>query len=97
MDQHQYEKRKQLKATFEEALIKVERGMSRRQYRPEAFVEKMHELVNVERERGSLSPLTLDDVRRVERLALGHFDYGSKFALYCMELAMGESPIKTHP
>jgi hypothetical protein len=31
--------------------------------------------------------VTLADVERVERQAVGHSDYGHKFALYCAELA----------
>lgn len=30
--------------------------------------------------------VTLADVERVERQAVGHSDYGHKFALYCAEL-----------
>lgn len=31
-------------------------------------------------------PLPLSEVERVEQLAVGHTDYGIKFALYCSEL-----------
>jgi hypothetical protein len=32
--------------------------------------------------------VTLDDIRRVERGAVGHSDYSHKFSLYCAELAL---------
>jgi hypothetical protein len=48
---------------------------------------RMHETVNAIRSDRSLPPVSVDDIVRVERLAVGHSDYSSKFALYCAELA----------
>lgn len=42
--------------------------------------------VNRHRTRLGKSPVTMDDVERVEQQAVGHTDYGTKFALYCTEL-----------
>lgn len=46
----------------------------------------MWDRVNQERKNLGKHPLTLDDVKKVESMALGHSDYGTKFALYCTEL-----------
>jgi len=42
--------------------------------------------VNQERKNLDKLPVSLEDVKKVERMALGHSDYGTKFALYCTEL-----------
>lgn len=42
--------------------------------------------VNRHRARLGKSPVVLGDVERVETMACGHTDYGTKFALYCTEL-----------
>lgn len=34
------------------------------------------------------SPLAIEQIMRVERMALGHSDYPKKFALYCAELVL---------
>lgn len=39
-----------------------------------------------------LPDVGIEEIERVERMACGHSDYTSKFALYCAELAMGERP-----
>lgn len=44
------------------------------------------EAVNRHRTRLGKSPLTMDDVERVEQQAVGHTDYARKFSLYCTEL-----------
>lgn len=46
-------------------------------------------VVNEERKKGGMTPVTLEDVQRVENLTIGHSDYSSKFALYCAKLALG--------
>jgi len=46
--------------------------------------------VNLWRAQSHLPALTLKDIERVETLAAGHADYGSKFVLYCTELALGD-------
>jgi len=46
--------------------------------------------VNEERTRSNLPPCCVEMIEKVERLAVGHSDYSSKFALYCAELALGE-------
>lgn len=33
-------------------------------------------------------PIGIERIMRVERMAVGHSDYSSKFALYCAELAL---------
>lgn len=38
------------------------------------------------------SPVTAEQIRRVEQWACGHSDYSSKFALYCAELALDCGP-----
>lgn len=53
----------------------------------------MHAAVNRERTRLGESPISLEAVERVERMACGHSDYSRKFALYCVELAYGV-PVK---
>lgn len=51
--------------------------------------EQMTHAVNLARLKRGLSPLAVDDVRKVEQAAEGHVDYAGKFALYCAELALG--------
>lgn len=51
----------------------------------------MREIVNENREKHGREPVTLADIERVERTAVGHSDYVHKFALYCAELAQ-ETP-----
>ena len=48
----------------------------------------MHEAVNRERTERSKKPIDVVEIKRVELLALGHTDYGEKFALYCAELVL---------
>ena len=48
---------------------------------------RMHETDNAIRADRNLPPVPIEDVVRVERLAVGHSDYSSKFAYYCAELA----------
>ncbi|MFK0182094.1 hypothetical protein ACIQVR_39790 [Streptomyces xanthochromogenes] len=48
---------------------------------------RMHETVNAIRTERGLPPVPIGDIVRVERLAVGHSDYSSKFAFYCAELA----------
>ena len=50
--------------------------------------EQMLAGVNRIRARHGLEPVTAADVARVELCACGHIDYGSKYALYCAELAV---------
>lgn len=51
--------------------------------------ETMATAVNAVRTNRDLEPVTLKDVARVERQAVGHVDYFQKFAFYCAELAIG--------
>jgi hypothetical protein len=48
--------------------------------------EAMWKMVNEERANRSKEALPVEDVQRVEQMALGHTDYGTKYALYCTEL-----------
>jgi len=50
--------------------------------------EVMHEAVTKERAKLGKGPIPLDEVMKVEQLAVGHTDYGEKFALYCAELVL---------
>ncbi len=52
--------------------------------------QAMLDAVNLERRVRGLPHVTVAQVIRVENQACGHVDYGSKFALYCAELAMGD-------
>jgi len=36
--------------------------------------------------------VTVADIEKVEQLAVGHFDYASKFSLYVAELVTGRGP-----
>lgn len=49
----------------------------------------MLDAVNAWRGQLGLRPVDLAAIERVERMAVGHSDYSSKFALYCAEIAMG--------
>jgi len=49
--------------------------------------------VNSKRHQRGLPPITMKDIARLERLAVGHSDYMPKFALYCAELALGIDPL----
>jgi hypothetical protein len=48
---------------------------------------RMHETVNALRSERGLPAVPVEDIVRVERLAVGHSDYSLKFAFYCAELA----------
>lgn len=48
---------------------------------------RMHETVNEIRAERGLSHVPVEDIIRVERMAVGHSDYSLKYALYCAELA----------
>lgn len=51
-------------------------------------LEAMHKAVCDERAKLGKGPIPLSQVARVERLAMGHVDYASKYALYCAELVL---------
>jgi hypothetical protein len=46
----------------------------------------MFEAVNARRALGGKPPVSITEIERVEQQAVGHSDYGHKFALYCAEL-----------
>lgn len=46
----------------------------------------MWKAVNDQREKLGRSPIPIQDVERVEGMAVGHTDYALKFALYCADL-----------
>ena len=48
----------------------------------------MHDEVNLERSKVGKAPVPIEAVVRVERMAVGHSDFSSKFALYCAELVV---------
>lgn len=47
---------------------------------------RMHETVNDIRAERGLPAVPVEDIVRVERLAVGHSDYSRKFAFYCAEI-----------
>jgi hypothetical protein len=50
----------------------------------------LYNAVNRERSIKGLQHITLNDFIKKENQAVGHSDYGSKLALYCAELVLGE-------
>ena len=56
-------------------------------------MEAMLEAVNHERKLIKHPPVTMEKLETIERTASGHFDYSSKFALYCAELALGQDEV----
>lgn len=56
-------------------------------------MERLLLRVNTLRAQCGFGTITLDDLRRVERMAVGHSDYTHKLALYATELAEGIQPI----
>lgn len=77
---------------LELVLVEEQRRRSTRKVDEWVLAErrKMLDAVNAERASLGKGPLQLADVERVERNAMGSFDYTHKFALYCAELV--ESP-----
>jgi hypothetical protein len=55
---------------------------------------RMLAAVNTERTIRGLAPVGIGSVQRAERLASGHVDYATKYALYCAELVV-EPPRRT--
>lgn len=52
--------------------------------------QRMWETVNQERAKLGKPPVEISVVERVERIACGHVDYSSKYALYCAELVLDD-------
>ena len=52
----------------------------------------MQREVNSTRKTNNMPLVNYSDVRQLELQASGHVDYTKKFALYCAELAMGQTP-----
>ncbi len=50
--------------------------------------EFMLQQVNIERAGLLKSKLSMESIRRVETMAVGHSDYTRKFAIYCAELVL---------
>ena len=50
--------------------------------------EMMLQAVNAVRLQRKQPQITVEEVYRVEELAVGHIDYSEKFALYCAQLAL---------
>lgn len=83
--------RDRLLEELHEALIdEATRRDSRPVYGPDGWIElerkRMLAEVNTRRIMAFRAPLLLEEIVRCENLALGHSDYGHKFALYCREL-----------
>jgi hypothetical protein len=51
--------------------------------------QSLFEATNLERSLRGETPLSLQDIIKVERQATGHSDYAAKFALGCAELVVG--------
>lgn len=51
--------------------------------------------INLERLTRKLEPVMESQVFRVEQMACGHTDYATKYPLYCAELALGMTNIKS--
>jgi hypothetical protein len=77
---------RELRDHFLAKLAKAQEQRSQRADWIEFERSVMFEAVNNERQARGLPPISLTDVMRVERMATGHVDYSSKFALYCAEL-----------
>jgi len=55
--------------------------------------ETMLWAVNDLRQASGFEPVSIDSIARAEQMAVGHVDYGTKFPLYCAEIALGiDSP-----
>lgn len=85
----------ELRLTARAMLSVLESQQSRRnEYRGTEWVDVeldvMHHAVNCERSKRGLPDIERSKVVSVERMACGHTDYSSKFALYCAELALPE-------
>jgi hypothetical protein len=59
--------------------------------------EQMWAETNDWREHFGLPPVDVDMIARVERQAVGHFDYTMKYVIECAELAMGRNPLEDLP
>lgn len=93
---HQY--RMSLKNKFQNLLISAsKKAMAEDDYSDDKYVRAMLPIVNAERAKNGHDEIDLPALARVERLAVGHSDYGSKFSLYCAELSLGEHPLKVQP
>lgn len=55
---------------------------------------RLLEAVNTERHCRGLEPVGASEIKRVELMAFGHSDYAHKYAIYCAELALGESDVQ---
>ncbi|MEH0657717.1 hypothetical protein QA860_08220 [Streptomyces stelliscabiei] len=58
---------------------------------------RMHETVNEIRAERDLPPVSVEEIVRGERMAVGHSDYSLKFAFYCAELAERQSAGPVRP
>lgn len=78
--------RNQLHRDFEELL---QREASKRRSRRDWILAErlaLFEAVNARRALVGKPSVPITEIERVERQAVGHSDYGHKFALYCAEL-----------
>lgn len=53
---------------------------------PRMEEQMMFDEVNRRRGLQGKSPVSFDEFQKRHQLAIGHFDYGTKFALYCSEM-----------
>jgi|GEM_PF-3306331 len=79
--------RDQLHHKLEQALIAQAKKRDQDPNWIETERNVMLAIVNERRVELGKSPVTAEEIERVEQAAVGHFDYGHKFALYCTELA----------
>lgn len=73
-----------------EVLTKLQEERPRRKDWVEFERQSMFHAVNSRRILMSKKVVSMDDFMKAERLAVGHSDYSSKFALYCAELVLKE-------
>lgn len=82
---------------FLELLRVLETAQKEREDRSEGLAwivyerRMMWQAVNRMRHDRGKAPLSMDDVKRVEMMAVGHTDYTQKFAHYCAELVTDRS------
>jgi hypothetical protein len=81
-----YTYRNKLHHSFHELLCSEAEKRDQREDWPTVERTAMWEAVNRHRTQVGKERLPIEDVERVEQMAVGHTDYGTKYALYCTEL-----------
>lgn len=94
-----YKPGEELRMTMQDMITVLDMQQSKRhEYQGTTWLDVeinvMHHVVNCERSKRGLPDIPREMLVRHERMAAGHTDYSSKFALYCAELAMGISKLE---